>query len=64
MKVETSKVSAQFVNSSFIRKLEEGRTKEAQDQGTAFIRQKMRQAAIRSALSVKAAEKIIRENWK
>jgi hypothetical protein len=38
-------VSAQFVNSSFIRKLEEGRTKEAQDQGTAFIRQKMRQAA-------------------
>ena len=45
MKVETSKVSAQFVNSSFIRKLEEGRTKEAQDQGTAFIRMKMRQAA-------------------
>jgi len=45
MRVETSKVSAQFVNSSFIRKLEEGRTKEAQDQGTAFIRQKMRQAA-------------------
>jgi hypothetical protein len=45
MRVETTKVSAQFVNSSFIRKLEEGRTKEAQDQGTAFIRQKMRQAA-------------------
>lgn len=42
-KTETTKVSAQFINSNFVRKLEEGRTKEAEGEGTAFIRQKMRQ---------------------
>ena len=42
-KTQTQQVSAQFINSNFVRKLEDGRTKEAQDEGTAFIRQKMRQ---------------------
>lgn len=40
---ETSEVSAQLVNSNFLRKLEEGRVKEAQDEGSAFIRTKVRQ---------------------
>ena len=42
-KTETQKVSAQFINSNFVRKLEDGRIKEAQDEGTAFTRQKLRQ---------------------
>lgn len=41
-KTETQKVSAQFVNSNFVRKVEE-RRKEAEAEGTAFIRQKLRQ---------------------
>ena len=40
---ETTKVSAQLINSNFLRKLEEGRTKEAQAEGSAFIRSKLRQ---------------------
>lgn len=40
---ETKEVSAQLVNSNFVRKLEAGRVKEAQDEGSAFIRQKVRQ---------------------
>jgi hypothetical protein len=40
---ETKEVSAQLINSNFVRKLEEGRVKEAQDEGSAFIRQKVRQ---------------------
>jgi len=40
---ETKEVSAQLINSNFIRKLESGRVKEAQDEGSAFIRQKVRQ---------------------
>lgn len=40
---ETSEVSAQLINSNFLRKLEEGRVKEAQDEGSAFIRTKVRQ---------------------
>jgi hypothetical protein len=40
---ETQEVSAQLVNSNFVRKLEAGRVKEAQDEGSAFIRQKVRQ---------------------
>lgn len=40
---ETQRVSAQFINSNWVRKLDEGRVKEAQDQGTAFIREKLRQ---------------------
>lgn len=42
-RTQTQQVSAQFVNSNFVRKIEDGRTKEAQDEGTAFIRQKLRQ---------------------
>ena len=41
--VETERVSAQLINSSFVRKLEEGRVKEAQAEGSAFIRKKLRQ---------------------
>ncbi len=40
---ETKEVSAQLINSNFVRKLEEGRVKEAQDEGSAFIRMKVRQ---------------------
>lgn len=42
-KTETQQMSAQFINSSFVRKLEEGRTKEAAVEGTAFIRELVRQ---------------------
>ena len=43
MNVETSGISAQFINQSFVRKLDEGRVKEAQDEGSRFIRSKLRQ---------------------
>lgn len=42
---ESTKVSAQLLNQNFVRKLDEGRTKEAQAEGTTFIRTKMRQEA-------------------
>ena len=42
-KTQTEQVSAQFINSNFVRKLEDGRTKDAEAEGTAFIRQKLRQ---------------------
>jgi hypothetical protein len=44
-RTETEKVSAQFINSNFVRKLEQGRIKEATEEGSAFIRTKMRQEA-------------------
>lgn len=40
---QTTQVSAQYINSNFVRKLDEGRTKEAEAEGSAFIRQKLRQ---------------------
>ena len=40
---ETQKVSAQLLNANFLKKLEDGRTKEAQAEGSAFIRSKLRQ---------------------
>lgn len=43
MNVETSGISAQYINQSFVRKLEDGRVKEAQDEGSRFIRSKLRQ---------------------
>lgn len=43
MKTETQQVSAQFVNSNFIKKIEDGRIKEAQAEGSAFIRELVRQ---------------------
>lgn len=42
-KTETSRVSAQLINSNFVRKIEDGRKKEAQAEGSAFIRKKLRQ---------------------
>jgi hypothetical protein len=42
-RTETPRVSAQFINSNFVRKLDEGRTKEAEAEASAFIRQKIRQ---------------------
>jgi len=42
-KTQTQQVSAQFINSNFVRKISDGRTKEAEAEGTAFIRQKLRQ---------------------
>lgn len=42
-KTQTQQVSAQFINSNFVRKVEDGRVKEAEAEGTAFIRQKLRQ---------------------
>jgi len=45
MRTESTNVSAQFINSSFVRKLESGQTKQAQDEGSAFIRSKLRQSS-------------------
>lgn len=45
MKIETPQLAAQFINQGFVQKIEEGRIKEAQDEGTAFIRSKMRQTS-------------------
>jgi hypothetical protein len=42
-RTETTQVSAQLLNSNFVRKLEDGRTKEAAAEGSAFIRAKLRQ---------------------
>lgn len=42
-KTQTEQVSAQFINANFVRKLEAGHVKEAQDEGGAFIRQKVRE---------------------
>lgn len=50
--VETPEVTAQLVNKSFVRKLEDGRVKEAAEESTAFIREKLRQeAAVREILA-------------
>lgn len=43
MNTERERLSAQFINQSFVRKLDEGRVKEAQDEGSRFIRSKLRQ---------------------
>jgi hypothetical protein len=49
--VQTPEVSASFVNSNFVRKLQEGRVKEAQDESSAFIRTRLRQeAAVREII--------------
>ena len=48
---ETREVSAQLINSNFVRKLDEGRTKEAAEESSAFIREKLRQeAAVRELI--------------
>ena len=44
-RTETQQISAQLLNSNFVRKLEDGRTKEAAAEGSAFIRAKLRQEA-------------------
>ncbi len=50
--VQTPEVSAQFINRSFIKKLEDGQTKEAADESSAFIREKLRQeAAVREIMA-------------
>lgn len=43
MSTEREKLSAQFINRSFVNKLDQGRVKEAQDEGSRFIRSKLRQ---------------------
>lgn len=42
-KTETQQVSAQFVNSNFVKKIEDGRIKEAEAEGSAFVREFVRQ---------------------
>jgi len=50
--IQQPEVSAQFINRSFVKKLEEGRTKEAAEESTAFVREKLRQeAAVREILA-------------
>jgi hypothetical protein len=44
--VETTQVSAQYINSNFVRKIEDGRVKEAEAAGTTFIRKKMREDSV------------------
>jgi len=41
--IETQQVSAQFVNQNFIKKIDDGRIKEAAAEGSAFIREHVRQ---------------------
>ena len=49
---ETEKVSAQTINSNFVRKIYNGQEKQAADEGSAFIRDHLRQeAAVRSILT-------------
>jgi hypothetical protein len=49
--VETPEVTARFVNTNFVKKIEGGMKKEAEDTGTAFIREKLRQeAAVREIM--------------
>jgi hypothetical protein len=45
MNVETPQLDARYINQGFVNKIEQGRIKEAQDEGTAFIRVKMRQTS-------------------
>lgn len=45
MKTEKQQLSAQFINSNFVKKIESGRIKEAEDEGSRFIRSRMRQDA-------------------
>lgn len=40
---ETQQVSAQYVNANFVRKISDGRIKEAEAEGTAFVREFVRQ---------------------
>ena len=48
---ESPEVTARFVNSNFVRKIEEGRVKEAEVESSAFIREKLRQeAAVREII--------------
>lgn len=42
---ETQQVSAQFVNANFVKKIGDGRVKEAEAEGSAFIREHVRQEA-------------------
>lgn len=42
-RTETQQVSAQFINSNFVKKIEDGRIKEAAAEGSAFIREFVRQ---------------------
>jgi hypothetical protein len=42
-RTETQQVSAQFINANFVKKIEDGRTKEAAAEGSAFIRELVRQ---------------------
>jgi len=44
-RTETQQVSAQFINTNFVKKIEDGRIKEAQAEGSAFIREFVRQEA-------------------
>lgn len=45
MRTETTQLSAQYINSNFLKKIEDGRVKEAQTEGSAFIRTRLRQTA-------------------
>lgn len=46
MTVETSKLSAQYLNKNFINKLEAGQTKEAEEKGSLFLRKEIREHSI------------------
>jgi hypothetical protein len=46
MTVETSQLSAQYLNKNFINKLENGQTKEAEEKGSLFLRKEIREHSI------------------
>jgi hypothetical protein len=43
---ETPQITAQYINSNFVRKIEEGRIKEAEAAGSTFLRSKMREDSV------------------
>ena len=50
--IESPEMSAQFINRGFVRKIEGGQIKEAAEEGTVFVREKLRQeAAVREIMA-------------
>jgi hypothetical protein len=51
-RTETEKVDAQVLNSNWVRKIEQGQTKQAQEEGSAFIRSELRQESFHREIMV------------
>lgn len=51
-RTETEKVDAQVLNSNWVRKIEQGQVKQAQEEGSAFIRSELRQESFHREIMV------------